>query len=76
MLLYARAIGTLWHYQSPKLYLGRQTFATTVTLSNGVPIESVSAMLGHKRISTMEIPPHLTTEFLLKLITPKIRWLS
>lgn len=28
-------------------HLARHTFATTVTLSNGVPIESVSKMLGH-----------------------------
>ncbi|WP_317897813.1 site-specific integrase [Aurantibacillus circumpalustris] len=29
-------------------HTARHTFATTVTLSNGVPIESVSKMLGHK----------------------------
>ncbi|MEJ7678717.1 MAG: tyrosine-type recombinase/integrase [Segetibacter sp.] len=33
-------------------HLARHTFATTVTLSNGVPIESVSKMLGHTKIST------------------------
>lgn len=31
-------------------HTARHTFATTVTLSNGVPIESVSKMLGHKSI--------------------------
>ncbi len=31
-------------------HLARHTFATTVTLSNGVPIESVSKMLGHTSI--------------------------
>lgn len=31
-------------------HIARHTFATTVTLSNGVPIESVSKMLGHKNI--------------------------
>ncbi len=35
-------------------HIARHTFATTVTLSNGVPIESVSAMLGHKRIATTQ----------------------
>jgi site-specific recombinase XerD len=29
------------------MHLARHTFATTVTLSKGVPIESVSSMLGH-----------------------------
>ena len=32
----------------------RHTFATTVTLSNGVPMESVSKMLGHKNIKTTQ----------------------
>lgn len=32
------------------MHLARHTFATTVTLSNGVPIESVSRMLGHASI--------------------------
>lgn len=31
-------------------HLARHTFATTITLSNGVPIESVSSMLGHATI--------------------------
>ncbi|MGN6569457.1 MAG: site-specific integrase [Flavipsychrobacter sp.] len=31
-------------------HLARHTFATTVTLSNGVPLETVSKMLGHKNI--------------------------
>lgn len=35
--------------------MARHTFATTVTLSNGVSIESVSTMLGHKSIRTIQI---------------------
>lgn len=31
-------------------HIARHTFATTVTLGNGVPIESVSKMLGHKNL--------------------------
>lgn len=31
-------------------HIARHTFATTVTLSNGVPIESVSKMLGHRSL--------------------------
>jgi integrase len=36
-------------------HLARHTFATTITLSNGVPIETVSSMLGHKNIKTTQI---------------------
>lgn len=32
-------------------HIARHTFATTVTLSNGVPIETVSKMLGHRSIT-------------------------
>jgi integrase len=35
-------------------HLARHTFATTVTLTNGVPLESVSKMLGHKSIRTTQ----------------------
>ena len=35
-------------------HLARHTFATTITLTNGVPIESVSKMLGHKDLRTTQ----------------------
>lgn len=37
------------------MHLARHTFATTITLANGVPIESVSKMLGHTDIRTTQI---------------------
>jgi len=41
-------------------HLARHTFATTVTLMNGVPIESISKMLGHSKITTTMIYARVT----------------
>ena len=36
-------------------HVARHTFASTVTMENGVPIDSVSKMLGHRSITTIQI---------------------
>jgi integrase/recombinase XerD len=45
----------LWYPQELTFHLARHTFATIVTLANVVPIESVSKMLGHKKIATAQV---------------------
>lgn len=41
-------------------HCARHTFATTVTLTNGVPIETVGQMLGHKNIRSTQIYARVT----------------
>jgi len=41
-------------------HTARHSFATSITLSNGVPIESVSKMLGHTNIRTTQIYAKIT----------------
>jgi len=50
--------GALWVL----FHMARHTFATTVTLSQGVPLETVSQMLGHTNILTTQIYAKITNE--------------
>ena len=53
---YLKEIATICGIEKNLTYhMARHTFATTVTLSNGVPIETVSRMLGHTTIKTTQI---------------------
>ena len=41
-------------------HMGRHTYATEITLSHGVPMETVSRMLGHSRVDTTQIYAQVT----------------
>ena len=47
---------------NPTTHTGRHTFATTVTLTQGVPLETVSKMLGHKHITTTQVYAKITND--------------
>jgi site-specific recombinase XerD len=56
MNAYLKEIADLCKINKPlTFHIARHTFATTVTLNNGVPIESVAKMMGHTSIKTTQI---------------------
>jgi len=61
MNAYLKEIGELCGIgKNLTFHLARHTFATTTTLAKGVPIETVSKMLGHTNIKTTQIYARIT----------------
>ena len=56
--------------------MARHNFASLITLSQGVPLESVCKMMGHKNISTTQIYSKLTHQKVnedIKRITDSVK---
>ena len=52
--------------QSITFHMGRHSFASLVTLEEGVPIETISKMLGHSNIKTTQIYARVTPKKLFE----------
>ena len=60
---YLKEIGDLCDItKNITFHVARHTFATTMTLAKGVPIETVSKMLGHTNIITTQIYARITND--------------
>lgn len=60
-------------------HVARHTFATTITLSQGVPIETVSKILGHKSIKTTQIYAQITNQKIsqdMEILSKKLKKLK
>ncbi len=53
-------LGEVYGIENLTFHCGRHNFGTHITLSLGVPIETVSRMMGHRRLMTTQIYAHVT----------------
>ena len=61
--LYLKEIARICRIDRPLVFhQARHTYATEITLSHGVPLETVSRMLGHSRIETTQIYAKVTDD--------------
>ncbi len=61
--LYLKEIARMCNIDRPLVFhAGRHTYATEITLSHGVPLETVSKMLGHSQIETTQIYAKVTDD--------------
>ena len=53
-------LGAVYGIENLTFHRARHNFGTHITLSLGVPIETVSRMMGHRRLMTTQIYAHVT----------------
>lgn len=53
-------LGAIYGIDKLTFHRARHNFGTHITLSMGVPLETVSRMMGHKRLTTTQIYAHVT----------------
>lgn len=53
-------LGATYGIENLTFHRARHNFGTHITLSRGVPIETVSRMMGHRRLMTTQIYAHVT----------------
>lgn len=59
---YLKKIKKTLNFKALSFHMSRHSYATTVCLSHGVPIETLSRMMGHKNISTTQIYAKITNQ--------------
>jgi site-specific recombinase XerD len=57
-----KKISRLCHIEHLTFHMARHNFGTHITLSQGVPIETVSKMMGHRSITTTQIYAKMTNQ--------------
>jgi len=59
---YLKKIKKTLNFKALSFHMSRHSYATTVCLSHGVPIETLCRMMGHKNISTTQIYAKITNQ--------------
>ena len=67
-IMLAHQLGEVYGFELT-FHLARHTYATTICLSNGVSLETLSKMLGHKNITTTQIYAKVTPPMIDREVT-------
>ena len=62
LMAHIKGIGTRLGIKGLRYHMGRHSFSTLITLEEGVPIETISRMLGHTNIETTQVYAKVTPQ--------------